>query len=81
VGENYAGRYLTCFRWHGTILAKLALVPQNLINGYVSGPYNAKNGQFKEGDLVANFPGCDKDKRNCADEMKEFLDIVAQDSD
>lgn len=52
-----------------------------MINGYVSGPYSANNGQYKEGNLVANFPGCDKDKRNCADEMKEFLDIVAKNSD
>lgn len=66
---------LTIFpRWHGTILAKLALLPQNMLNAYVSGPANAKNGQYKEGDLVANFPGCARDKQNCATEQKTFLD-------
>jgi mannan polymerase II complex MNN11 subunit len=59
-------------RWHGTILAKLAMVPQNLLNAYASGPANPKDGQFKEGDLVANFPGCDKDNRNCAKEQEAY---------
>ncbi|KAF2741761.1 glycosyltransferase family 34 protein [Sporormia fimetaria CBS 119925] len=63
-------------QWHGTILAKLALVPQNQINAYVTGPANQENGQYRDGDLVANFPGCDKEKRNCADEMKPFFDIA-----
>ncbi|KAF2470629.1 alpha-1,6-mannosyltransferas-like protein subunit [Lindgomyces ingoldianus] len=63
-------------QWHGTILAKLALIPQNTINAYVQGPANHKNGQYKEGDLVATFPGCDKDKRSCADEMQPFFDIL-----
>ncbi|PSN61122.1 alpha-1,6-mannosyltransferas-like protein subunit [Corynespora cassiicola Philippines] len=63
-------------QWHGTILAKLALVPQNMINAYASGPANPKNGQFKEGDLVATFPGCDKEKRNCAEEQQPFFDVL-----
>ena len=61
-------------RWHGTILAKLALIPQNLINSYASGPANPKNGDYKDGDLVANFPGCDKDSRDCAEEMRPFFE-------
>ncbi|KAF2256829.1 glycosyltransferase family 34 protein [Trematosphaeria pertusa] len=63
-------------QWHGTILAKLALVPQNMLNSYASGPANPKHGKYKEGDLVANFPGCDKDKRDCADEQQPFFDIL-----
>lgn len=63
-------------QWHGTILAKLALVPQNLFNSYASGPAHPKNGQYREGDLVAVFPGCDRDKRNCADEMQAFFDVL-----
>ncbi|KAF2639133.1 alpha-1,6-mannosyltransferas-like protein subunit [Massarina eburnea CBS 473.64] len=62
-------------QWHGTILAKLALVPQNLLNAYGSGPAHAKYGTFKEGDLVANFPACARDNK-CADEMKPFFDIL-----
>jgi mannan polymerase II complex MNN11 subunit len=71
-------------RWHGTILAKLAMVPQNMINSYASGPANPKNGQYKENDLVANFAGCNREKRDCNDEMKPFFDILegkAQGSD
>ncbi|KAF2185258.1 glycosyltransferase family 34 protein [Zopfia rhizophila CBS 207.26] len=63
-------------QWHGTILAKLALIPQNMLNSYVQGPANPKNGQYKEGDLVANFHGCDKGKRSCVDEMQPFFDIL-----
>jgi mannan polymerase II complex MNN11 subunit len=62
-------------RWHGTILAKLALIPQNTLNAYVSGPANQKHGAYKEGDLVANFPGCGKD-HTCATEQKPFFDIL-----
>lgn len=61
-------------QWHGTILAKLAMVPQNLLNAYVSGPASESYGQFRDGDLVAVFPGCDKDGRDCAKEMQPFLD-------
>lgn len=60
-------------QWHGTILAKLAMVPQNMLNAYTTGPANPKNGQYKDGDLVASFPGCDKEKRNCASEMEPML--------
>ncbi|KAF2730492.1 alpha-1,6-mannosyltransferas-like protein subunit [Polyplosphaeria fusca] len=60
-------------QWHGTILAKLALVPQDLFNSYVTGPASPKNGQYKDGDLIASFPGCDKEKRDCAEEMEPTL--------
>ena len=66
---------LTSLRWHGTILAKLAMVPQNLLNAYVSGP-SAQNGQYKEGDLVANFPGCNKEGRDCAKEQQPFFELL-----
>jgi len=62
-------------QWHGTILAKLAMVPQNLLNAYANGPAS-QNGQFSEGDLVANFPGCDRDERNCMDEQKPYWDVL-----
>lgn len=63
-------------RWHGTLLAKLALIPQNLLNAYISGPANPNNGQYKEGDLVATFPGCEKDKK-CAEQMGPYFDMLA----
>jgi mannan polymerase II complex MNN11 subunit len=61
-------------RWHGTILAKLALVPQNIFNAYASGPAHLKHGQYKEGDLIAVFSGCDRDKWSCDDEMRPFFE-------
>lgn len=67
-------------RWHGTILAKLAMVPQNLLNSYALGPANERNGRFQEGDLVAVFPGCDKNGRDCAVEQQAYwtkLDAAA----
>lgn len=68
--ESHALEHIV--QWHGTILAKLAMVPQNLLNAYATGPASAKDGQFKEGDLVANFPGCDRDGRVCAKEQEAF---------
>ncbi|OAK98012.1 hypothetical protein IQ06DRAFT_378915 [Phaeosphaeriaceae sp. SRC1lsM3a] len=67
-------------QWHGTILAKLAMIPQNLINAYANGPASPQNGQFKEGDIIANFPGCDKDGRECAKEQQAYFDILDRSS-
>lgn len=69
--ESHALEHIV--QWHGTILAKLAMVPQNLLNAYVSGPAAPANGKYADGDLVAVFPGCDKDNRNCAQEMQPFF--------
>ncbi|CAO2650853.1 Nn.00g091500.m01.CDS01 [Neocucurbitaria sp. VM-36] len=63
-------------QWHGTILAKLAMIPQNMLNAYASGPASPKDGNFKEGDLVATFPGCDKDGRDCAKEQQKFFEVL-----
>ncbi|KAG9953067.1 glycosyltransferase family 34 protein, partial [Aureobasidium melanogenum] len=58
-------------QWHGTILAKLALVPQRILNSYTQGP---AEGIYNEGDFVANFHGCIRDsKRNCEAEMQPLL--------
>lgn len=49
------------------------MIPQNLINSYALGPANEKNGQFKDGDFVANFPGCDREGRSCSVEQQAYL--------
>jgi mannan polymerase II complex MNN11 subunit len=49
------------------------MIPQNLINAYATGPAAPQDGQYKEGHLVANFPGCDKDGRDCAKEQEPYL--------
>jgi len=74
--ESHALEHIV--QWHGTILAKLAMVPQNLLNAYATGPAAEKDGQYKDGDLVANFPGCDKDGKTCAKEQEAFWAILEQ---
>ena len=65
------------FRWHGTILAKLALIPQRTFNSYTHNPLGTDiASMYSEGDFVANFVGCDWDKRSCADEMQPFFDLL-----
>lgn len=54
------------------------MVPQNLLNAYASGPAAPTDGQYHQGDLVAVFPGCDKDDRDCAREMQPFFDKLDQ---
>ncbi|KAK5120279.1 hypothetical protein LTR85_006485 [Meristemomyces frigidus] len=62
-------------QWHGTILAKLALVPQRILNSYTrdTGSGNG-DGLYQEGDFVANFHGCHRDQsRNCEEEMGPLM--------
>ncbi|KAK6435796.1 putative alpha-1,6-mannosyltransferase mnn11 [Oleoguttula sp. CCFEE 5521] len=62
-------------QWHGTVLSKLALVPQRVLNGYtkeVAG--SEEEGRYQEGDFIANFHGCARDpKRDCEMEMKPLM--------
>lgn len=51
------------------------MVPQKLLNSYTSGPASS-DGEFKNGDLVAVFPGCDKDGRDCAKEQQAYFDVM-----
>ncbi|KAJ4297679.1 putative alpha-1,6-mannosyltransferase mnn11 [Kalmusia sp. IMI 367209] len=77
--ESHALEHIV--QWHGTILAKLALIPQNILNSYATGPANPKFGKYREGDFVANFPGCARDKADCAAEQKSFLDKLNEADD
>jgi mannan polymerase II complex MNN11 subunit len=58
-------------RWHGTVLAKLALVPQNIMNSYdeVQATAAGKSGIYKKGDFILNFGDCNGKDRNCKTEM------------
>lgn len=62
-------------QWHGTLLAKIALVPQSIMNSYtkedarVAGP----NGLWKEGDFMMNFNECESSKRSCEEEMRPWF--------
>ncbi|PPJ56210.1 hypothetical protein CBER1_09397 [Cercospora berteroae] len=62
-------------QWHGTILAKLALIPQRKLNSYSkTAEESTTEGLYQEGDFVANFHGCHTNpKRNCEEEMQSFI--------
>ncbi|KAL1589050.1 hypothetical protein WHR41_02190 [Cladosporium halotolerans] len=61
-------------QWHGTVLAKLALVPQRVLNSYTRDTGSSGEGIYQEGDFVANFHGCARDAaRNCEEEMKPLM--------
>ena len=60
--------------WHPTILSKLALVPQQIMNSYSVGTKGVTT--FKEGDFVVNLYGCGGLNRGCHEEANKYLKIV-----
>lgn len=66
-------------QWHSTVLAKLALVPQRVMNSY-NFKSEGKEGRnhdslWQEGDFVVNLKGCkDMPGRNCEKEMDKFYE-------
>ena len=62
-------------QWHPTILTKLALVPQRLLNSYgvdISSR-GGKEAMFKDDDFVVHFVNCELDtNRNCEQEMEPY---------
>ena len=62
------------------MLARLALVPQRVINAYSKDSTGASlDGTYKEGDLLIHFFGCDKDaKRSCEKEMDPYYNLWAK---
>ncbi|KAE8144930.1 galactosyl transferase GMA12/MNN10 family-domain-containing protein [Aspergillus avenaceus] len=69
-------------QWHPTILARLALVPQRIINAYSKDSSSAGvDGNYKDGDLVIRFFGCDTDtKRSCEKEMDPYYRLWSKNS-
>jgi mannan polymerase II complex MNN11 subunit len=69
-------------QWHPTILAKLVLVPQRVMNSYniyigdEKGNLREKKERvWQEGDFLVRFLGCEILKeRNCEDEMKPYYE-------
>ncbi|ETS77379.1 hypothetical protein PFICI_11253 [Pestalotiopsis fici W106-1] len=58
-------------QWHPTILSKLAIIPQRLLNSY----NRPKHGEvYEDGDFVLRLAGCIKGNgdNNCAEEAKNF---------
>lgn len=62
-------------QWHPTILTRLALIPQNLLNSYgvdISSR-GGKEVMYKDNDFLVRFPNCELDSnRNCEHEMEPY---------
>lgn len=62
-------------QWHPTILTKLALTEQRLLNSYSIdiASRGGKNAMYQEDDFIVRLVGCELDsQRNCEKEMDPF---------
>lgn len=73
-------------QWHPTILAKIVLVPQRVMNSYnfdltfdnskEDDRPRTSSGLFQDGDLLVRFYGCGAaSERDCEYEMKSYHEI------
>lgn len=73
-------------QWHPTILTKIVLVPQRIMNSYNfditfsdsknDNPSKTSSSLFQEGDLLVHFHGCGTGpERDCEKEMKSHYGI------
>ena len=68
-------------QWHPTILSKLAIVPQRLINSYSRDKHGA---EYQDGDIVVRFPSCTLGSASapgevkCDEEARRFLPKLKQ---
>lgn len=68
--EGHALEHLV--QWHGTILARLALVPQTIMNAYAQGRTEEK---YEDGMFIANVKGCDLPlQASCESALKPYYD-------
>jgi len=67
-------------QWHGTLLAKLALVPQHTLASYSDRDKAAaiNNGVYEAGNFVISFTDCDQPNRNCKEEMRSWFQKLHQ---
>ncbi|OIW27399.1 glycosyltransferase family 34 protein [Coniochaeta ligniaria NRRL 30616] len=66
--ETHAMEHIV--QWHPTILSKLSIVPQNILNSYAK---SEKGAEYTPGDLVVRFAECDKRSTlACAKDSKPF---------
>jgi mannan polymerase II complex MNN11 subunit len=58
-------------QWHPTILSRMAIVDQRVMNAYSKGDGEAA---YKDGDLVVRFPGCaEAGPQACETESQAFV--------
>ena len=61
-------------QWHPTILSRLAIIPQRVLNAYSRGDIAGKTHVWKDGDFVINFAGCSgPDAPMCENEAEPFM--------
>lgn len=64
-------------QWHPTILTKLALIPQRLLNSYSVeiASRGGKDVMYKDGEFVVRLVGCEQDpNRNCEQELEMYYE-------
>jgi len=59
-------------QWHPTILSKLALVPQRIMNAYPKGQTVNESEAYRDGDFIVRFAGCEQAGRSCATQAAPF---------
>ncbi|KAH8599149.1 galactosyl transferase GMA12/MNN10 family-domain-containing protein [Bisporella sp. PMI_857] len=60
-------------QWHPTILSKLALIPQRIMNAYGEEGSADESGRYKAGDFVIRFAGCEPAKASTSCEAEAAL--------
>lgn len=74
--ENHALEHIV--QWHPTLLAKLAIIDQRMINSYnYKSPEKstpAFDSMWQPGDLVVNLKGCESRDRSCEAEMEHYFE-------
>ncbi|KAK2800249.1 hypothetical protein FQN50_008213 [Emmonsiellopsis sp. PD_5] len=80
---TYNSTYLQdhIIQWHPTMLTKLALLPQRILNAYApDSPSSGPNSHYKDGDFLIHFAGCDLPdaKQGCEKLMDAYWTRWAQ---
>ncbi|KAK2748865.1 hypothetical protein FQN55_004007 [Onygenales sp. PD_40] len=68
-------------QWHPTMLTKLALLPQRILNAYApDSPSSGPDSHYKDGDFLIHFAGCDLPdaKQGCEKAMDAYWTRWAQ---
>lgn len=59
-------------QWHPTILSKLVLVPERIMNAHNKWQGTEDKGSYQDGDFVIRFAGCEQVGRDCVKESETF---------
>ncbi|KAF2141255.1 glycosyltransferase family 34 protein [Aplosporella prunicola CBS 121167] len=64
-------------QWHGTVLSKLALIPQRIMNSYTQETHGKTDSLYQEGDFVVSWPSCIRDRKDkCEEDMTAWFGIA-----